>query len=104
MKKLNFVSRNSAVRKMSSVACGFSSIKSHFSDYPKSLIIRRDEVYLFFNKNIAILMKKNSTSFLTVLFCCNHTYYCIGMVSVTSSKQILDVHPRSDSMELHGTG
>ena len=34
----------------SSVACGFSSIKIDYSDYPKSLIRRINEVYVFFNK------------------------------------------------------
>ena len=43
------------VRKISSVACGFSPIKSTYSDYPKSLISRINEVYEFFNK---ILKKK----------------------------------------------
>ena len=38
------------VRKINSVACGFSSIKIHFSDYPKSLISRIKEVNVFFNK------------------------------------------------------
>ena len=32
------------------------------------------------------------------LFCCNHTCYCVGMVSVMSASR--NVHPRSDSMEL----
>ena len=35
------------VRKISSVACGFNSIKIHFSDYPKSLNSRINEVYIF---------------------------------------------------------
>ena len=34
---------------MSSVACGFSSIKIDYSDYPESLISRINEV-MFFNK------------------------------------------------------
>ena len=37
---------NGAV-KIISVACGFRSIKIDFSDYPKSLIIRLNEVYVF---------------------------------------------------------
>ena len=36
--------------KISSVACGFSSIKIDYSDYPKSLISRIDKIYVFFNK------------------------------------------------------
>ena len=35
---------------LSSIACGFSSIKIDYSDYPKSLISRINEVYIFFNK------------------------------------------------------
>ena len=35
------------VWKISSVACGFSSIKIHYSDYPKSLISRINEVDVF---------------------------------------------------------
>ena len=38
------------VTKISSVACAFSPIKIHFSDYPKGLISRINEVYVFFNK------------------------------------------------------
>ena len=34
----------------SSVAYGFSSIKIDYSGYPKSLISRINEVYVFFNK------------------------------------------------------
>ena len=44
------------VRKISSVACGFSPIKIHFSDNPKSLISRINEVYVVvFQSNIAIV-------------------------------------------------
>ena len=35
---------------ISSVACGFSSIKIDYSDYPKRLISRKNEVNVFFNK------------------------------------------------------
>ena len=35
------------VWKTSSVACGFSSFKIDYSDYPKSLIIRINENYVF---------------------------------------------------------
>ena len=40
------------VWKISSPACtcGFSSIEIDYSDYPKSLISRINEVYVFFNK------------------------------------------------------
>ena len=53
-----------------------------------------------------ILVKKNINFIYNRLFCCNHTCYFVGMVSVTSasyvmlSKLILDVHPWSDSTEL----
>ena len=33
------------VWKISSVVCGFSSIKIDYSDYPKSLISRKNEIY-----------------------------------------------------------
>ena len=38
------------VWKSSSVACWFNSIKLDYSDYPKSLISRINEVYVFVNK------------------------------------------------------
>ena len=38
------------VWKISSVACGLSSIKIDYSDYLKSLIRRINEVYVFFYK------------------------------------------------------
>ena len=38
------------VSKVSSVACVFSPIKIHLSDYLKSLISRINEVIVFFNK------------------------------------------------------
>ena len=36
--------------KISSVACRFSSVKMDYSDNPKSLVSRKNEVYVFFNK------------------------------------------------------
>ena len=36
-----------SVWKISSVACGFSSIKNDYSDYPKKLISRINEAYVF---------------------------------------------------------
>ena len=38
------------IREISYVACGLSPINIHFSDYPKSLISRINEVYVSFNK------------------------------------------------------
>ena len=48
------------VWKISSVACGFSSIKIDYSDYPKSLISRINEVYVLSIKYryCHILLKK----------------------------------------------
>ena len=48
-KKLHFGSRNWRME-ISPVACGFSSIKIDYSDYPKSLISRIIEVYVFIGK------------------------------------------------------
>ena len=50
VQKSSILLAGTGVRKMSSVACGFSSVKIYFSDYPKSLISRINEVYVFFNK------------------------------------------------------
>ena len=89
-------------KKISSVACGFSPIKIHFSDYTKSLIGRIHEVYVvvfsikycflihevyvfFIYTKVIFFLKKNPINFIyNRLFCCNHTCYCVGMVSVTS--------------------
>ena len=42
--KSSILSARTGVWKISSVACGFSSIKIDYSDYPKSLISRINEV------------------------------------------------------------
>ena len=80
--------------KISSVACLFSSIKIHYSDYLKSLISGMNDVYVF-------LKKKKKKLHLSHLLCCNHTCYCINMVSVMSgSGYIASVsyyHPRYQS-------
>ena len=47
--KFHFVGRNWRW-KISSVACGFSSIKIDYFAYQKSLISRINDVYVFFNK------------------------------------------------------
>ena len=82
------------VWKISSVACGFSSIKIDYSDYPKSLISRINEVYVYY------LSKKHKLH-LSRLFCCNHTCYCVNMVSVTSASRYITpasrYHPRYQS-------
>ena len=63
----------------------FSSIKIDYSDYRKSLISRINEVYVFSIKYrySDILLKKHKLH-LSCLFCCNHTCYCVNMVSVAS--------------------
>ena len=48
--KSSILLARTGVWKISSVACGFSSIKTDYSDYSKSLISRINEVYVFFNK------------------------------------------------------
>ena len=91
------------VWKISYVACGFSSIKIDYSDYPKSLISRINEVYGGGGGSIKyrfrdILLKKTSSK---PLFCCNHTCYCVNMVSVTSALRYITsasrYHPRYQS-------
>ena len=46
--KSSILLAGTGVWKISSVACGFSSINMGYSDYPKSLISRINEVYVFF--------------------------------------------------------
>ena len=48
--KSSILLATTGVWEISYVACGFSSIKIDYSDYPKSLISRINEVYVFFNK------------------------------------------------------
>ena len=48
--KSSILLAGTGIWKISSVACGFSSIKIDYSDYLKSLISRINEVYVFFNK------------------------------------------------------
>ena len=45
-KSSNLLART-GVRKISSIACGFSQIKIHFSDYATILISKINEVYVF---------------------------------------------------------
>ena len=45
--KSSIVLAGTGVRTITSVACGFSSININYSDYPKSLISRINEVYEF---------------------------------------------------------
>ena len=48
--KCSILLAGTGVWKLSSVACGFGSIKIDYSDYPKSLISRINEIYVFFDK------------------------------------------------------
>ena len=48
--KSSILLAGTGIWKISSVACGFSFIKIDYSDYLKSLISRKNEVYVFFNK------------------------------------------------------
>ena len=48
--KSSILLAGTGVRKVSSVACGFSQSKIYLSDYQKSLISRINDVYVFFNK------------------------------------------------------
>ena len=76
------------VRKISSVACWFSPIKSLFTDYP-SLISRKNEVYVFFNKislKQYFIEKNTPTSFLTVCLLQSHLL-CVCMISVTTASR-----------------
>ena len=47
-RKNSLLLAGTGVRQFNSVACDFSSIKIHFPEYPKSLISRINEVYVFF--------------------------------------------------------
>ena len=70
-------------------ACGFSSIKINYSDYPKSLISKINEVYVFSLKYHYrdILLKKTLTSFKPFVLLQSHLLLCLTviMVSVTSA-------------------
>ena len=87
------------VWKISSVACGFSPIKINYSAYLKSLISKINEALYFSIKHgySHILLKKNNFIY-NHLFCCNHTRYCVNMVSVTSASRYITpasrYHPR----------
>ena len=85
---------------MSSVACGFNYIKIDYSDYPKSVFSRINEVYVFSIKYrySNILLRKNPHYFhLSRLFCCNHTCHCVNMVSVTSVSRYISSASRYHS-------
>ena len=82
-------------RKISFLVCEFSPIKIHLSDYPKTLITRINEVYVFFNKNsYSDILLENISFIKSCLFFYNHTCYCVNMVSVMSVSRY---HPRYQS-------
>ena len=81
--------------KISSVACGFSSIQIEYSDYLKSLISRINEVCLSIKYHYSDILLKNNKLHFSRLCCCNHTCYCVNMISVTSTSRY---HPRYQSL------
>ena len=114
-RSINFEKTGTGIRKISSIACGFSSFKIHYS------VNKINEVYVFYSikyHNSIILLKTNKkkkqkkkkkkkrslTSFIVScgmlyrLFRCNRTCYCIGMVSVTSASR----YQRGPSMFIRG--
>ena len=62
MKKLHFISQNLR-KENSTVACGFSPIKTHYFDYLKHFINRINGVYDFSIKYSDILLKKHKLHF-----------------------------------------
>ena len=91
------------VWKISSVACGVSS-KNRLLYYQESLISRINEVYVFFNKislcSDILLKKNNNINFIyNHLFCCDHTCYCVNMVSVTSALKSVGFKRPTDKIE-----
>ena len=91
VQKSSILLAGTGVIKNSTVACGSSSIKIDYSDYPKSLISRINDVFVFFSiksRYSNILLKKHKLH-LICLFCCNHTCYCVNMVSVMSASHYL---------------
>ena len=73
VRKSSILLAGTGVRKISSVTYGFSPIKIH---YPKSLISRINEVYVFFNKD------RYSDVLLTINFIYNFYFAVITFVIV----------------------
>ena len=69
--------------KISSVAWGFSPIKIDYSDYPKSSISKINEEY------VVVVFFSIKYRYLSRLFCCNHTCYCVKMAYVTSASRFI---------------
>ena len=101
--KASFLART-GVRKNSYVALGFSSIKINYFEYPKRFINRINEGYDFSIKYrySDILLEKHNFICKRLIYC-NHTFYWVGMVSVTSASRyewqqhIIKVDPRYTS-------
>ena len=76
------------VWKISSVANGFSSIKIDYSDYPKRLISKINELCFLIKISLYsgnLLKKQQHKLHLSRLFCCNHTCIGVNICSVTSA-------------------
>ena len=111
MEKLNFLT-GTAVRKISTVASGFSPIKIHYFDYLKRFINRIHEVYVFFNKislyNSDNLLKKNThtqNSYITVCFAAITLVIVLTWFPVTSASRYVTSALRyqsSSSMYIQG--
>ena len=97
--KCSILLAGTGVWKISYVTSEFSFNNIDYSDYPKSLISRINEVYVFFNKiSVSQYFIKKHKLHLNCLFCCNDTCYCVNMVSVTSASRYITstsgYHPR----------
>ena len=69
MPKSSILLAGTGVWTISSVACRFSCIKIHYSDYPKSLISRINEVYVFsFKYRYSMIFWKNINFIYAVCF------------------------------------
>ena len=87
---------------ISSEACGFSSFKIDYSDYPKSLISRINEFWVFSIKYRYLLKKKTRKLHLSRLICCNYTCYCVIMLSVKSALRYRPRYQSRSSMYIRG--
>ena len=79
---------------------GSALLKSIFSDYPKSLISRINEVYVFSIKYrcSAISFEKKDINFIYYRsFGCNHTCYCVSIVCVTPASRYVTSASRYQS-------
>ena len=80
------------VGKISSVTCGFSPFKIHFTDYPKTLIsrIKYRSVYIFSIKyRYSDILLKNHKVHLKPFVLLQSDLLCVDMVSVTSASRYL---------------